>query len=1159
MKFLVFIFIICASFIHAQSTKTLPLQTFEQFERAKEVGIPSSKFLVSQPISAQTTYTAILEPEHSFSCFGIGWESIHSKAIPDDFIVTYRTKDGSGNWTEWLSLEGEWGPADTPSKKYWTDALFTIDATSHIALELKLTAPVNCLGIQVDVFDGNINSRDLGADTPQNPKPLATTRNNCPEFPDIITRSEWCGGAASCTQVTTPYNVTYIDPTHAVMHHGASPNTYTDGQAVVRSYYNYHVNTLGWADIGYNYLIDKYGNFYQGRQNPNLPTSDVRGAHAGASNSTSIGVNFLGNLDVSIATPEQLEKLYDVMAWWFDYNAIDALGSSPFQTQAYGVQTKSHFTYHNSINPTTCPSDDMISRMPAIRLAVQQVIDDCNNIDADNTPPTTAVSSNYEWRGTDFWVAFNDNDNSGGTGVAEQYYQVLDFDGTEWRANSAHGFFNDNFNETIHPDWALLMGTWNISNGTLVQSDETIGNSNLHAPLEQNQNQAYLYSWRMNIEGSGGNRRAGLHFFVDDPTETNRGNSYLAWWRADDNAFQLYRIEDNVLDLVQDIPLTINTNNWYDLKVSYNPTTGTIEVFTDAVLTTSWVDAAPLTSGTHVSLRNGDSEVYFDDLKVRKSRTFQEKVTVGPETTNESRYESPNPYQDACRVNSIVKDGAGNWSTQNTKEIYVDWTLPTTSIATPELWKTESFTATFEDEDNTDGSGLTRRFYQVIDNNQGDWRGNPANGFYSDSFDTPTIHTEWESHSGDWNTTNGYLEQADGSLNNTNLYAYLKQDLSNRYLYNFQLKLTGSGTNKRGGFHYFCDDPEATNRGNSYFIWFRQEMQRLEFYRVSNDTFSQEKVYPIEFDENVWMDIKLIYDRITGEHLVYQDDQLIGEWQDNQPFSNGDYVSFRSGHSTMHINDFKVYRTRNPEADITLGNITSDIRYQSENPTEVAAKVESIVHDAAHNLSEIDYHDLFVDWTPPIGLNTVIDGLGADIDTFYTTNSIAASWNVATDLHSDVSQYWMSVGTSPLATDIVGWTPVGLVTSHTLDGLNLTPGMDYFVTVRAENGAGIFSDVISSDGQWLDLTAGLEETTAVPFSVYPNPFTDAIAINFKNNIGKVAVRLLSMNGQVVLDQQVNFQHGTQTLSPKELSKGIYILELTTEDQKEQWNVKLIKN
>src|SRR5690606_32828277 len=125
---------------------------------------------------------------------------------------------------------------------------------------------------------------------------IKSNRVDCPQFPEIIARDQWCGGSAPCNDVLAGYTPTDITPTHIVMHHGATPNSYNsplEAQAIVRSYWNYHTspspNGNGWIDIGYNYLIDKYGNIYQGRHNPNLPYTDVRGAHAGNANSGSIG------------------------------------------------------------------------------------------------------------------------------------------------------------------------------------------------------------------------------------------------------------------------------------------------------------------------------------------------------------------------------------------------------------------------------------------------------------------------------------------------------------------------------------------------------------------------------------------------------------------------------------------------------------------------------------------------------------------------------------------------------------------------------------------------------------------------------------------------------------------------------------------------------
>ncbi|MDX1653086.1 MAG: N-acetylmuramoyl-L-alanine amidase, partial [Brumimicrobium sp.] len=743
--------------VSSQSSESLI--RFENTKLRKELTVPHSVADISQPFKAGQSYTFELNPGHLFSCFGVGFNTPNHSLDPGAFAVSYRTRSENGKWSEWLQSEADFQPADTPTEKYWTDALFTDDATSQSFLQIRINSPVDLTGLRIEMFDGNYRDPENHSDDTKNTQSTNLPKANCPQFPTIIPRSQWCGGAASCTQVNAPYSPTYINIGHIVIHHGASPNTYTDGEAVVRSYYNYHVNTLGWTDIGYNYLIDKYGNFYQGRHNPNLPTSDVRGAHAGAANSSSIGVNFLGNLDVSITTQAQLDKLYELLAWWFDYKALDPLGSANMQTQAYGVQYMERITCHRDINPTSCPGNDMYARMATIRQEVKDLIDNCNNVVTDNIAPSTLVSSDYFWRGHDFWAEFDDTDNPGGSGVEQQYYQVLEYDGSEWRANQSNGFFNDNFNVALHPDWTIVSGNWNISAGSLLQSDETSGNTNLYTLLDQNVNNSYLYQWSANMSGSGTNRRSGLHFFVDDPTLPNRGNSYLAWFRADDNAVQLYRVTNDVLNLLVDLPLTINANTWYDFKVTYDPSTGEIEFFMDNQRVLSYTDTNPLTSGTHISLRNGDSQVAIDNLKVRRNRDFKEKIFVGPQNIKDARYESPNNSQDACRINSIVKDAADNWSSQNAKNIYVDWTLPTTSGTVNNQWQTADFTVNFSDADNANGSGLQKSFYQVIDFDGSYWGANNQNGFYSDNFDQGAIHPNWSTVTGNWDVANGYLQQ----------------------------------------------------------------------------------------------------------------------------------------------------------------------------------------------------------------------------------------------------------------------------------------------------------------------------------------------------------------------------------------------------------------
>ena len=306
------------------------------------------------------------------------------------------------------------------------------------------------------------------------------------------------------------------------------------------------------------------------------------------------------------------------------------------------------------------------------------------------------------------------------------------------------------------------------------------------------------------------------------------------------------------------------------------------------------------------------------------------------------------------------------------------------------------------------------------------------------------------------------------------------------------------------------------------------------------------------------MYVKIIYDRITGETLVYMNDKLVGDWKDDNPIQTGDYISFRSGNSNMSVTNLKVYRTRFPQATITLGAPTADIRYENANPASFSAKVKSIVHDEAHNLSEIYYHDLNVDWTPPADLNTILDGLATDIDTFYTPNEISANWGEAIDVNSGISHYLMSVGTSLGATDLVAWTTVGNVTSHTLTGLSLFGGLTYYINIKAVNGANLESSVVSSDGQYLDVDASLAENEEVPFNLFPNPIKDEVQLQVSGTIKEFDATLYAMNGQVVWKQNsIPNTSGLITLPiQSSIAAGMYVFELRSGEH--IWEAKVVK-
>lgn len=1146
-NYVLFIIFFLITFYHSQAQQALlPTETTIESNR-RGVSATRYSFHNIQP----GFYLVQLHPSHAFSCLGSGWKINQGISNISELRLNFRTRNEGSVWEEWQTAEADFYPEDTPTEMYWTDALFTMDASSHQELEILVNIPVFTEKWIIDVFDGNESATE-NSNLLQSVQPEGS--RTCPPFPQIIPRSNWCGGSAPCSSVNAGYTVTNINATHIVIHHGASPNTYTDAVAVVRSYWNYHVNSLGWVDIGYNYLIDKYGNFYQGRHNPNLPNIDVRGAHAGNANNTSIGINFLGNLDVSIATPQQLDKLHRVMAWWFVHKSLDPLEIAGMQTQAYGYQQQPRITYHNAIGNTSCPGTDMISRMPTIRLATKAIIDSCT-APPDLDPPFTQLTD-YPWKSSNFKVTFSDEDAPDGSGIRDRFYQPLDFDGSSWNTNPTNGFIRDDFSN-LNASWTTTAGTWNTNSQTLNQTDASITNTNIYFPISQTNQTSYLYHWKAYISGAGTNKRSGLHFFVDNPTLTNRGNSYLAWYRDDNNRFELYRTNNDVLNMVLQVNINIPTNTWFDCKVIYDPSTGVIMAYLNDQLIGTYTDPSPLQSGSYVSFRNGDCLASFDDFRIYKSRGSEITVTVGNSPSNDFRYESPDAVTPAGKIYTLLVDNANNWSSEFGYFYKIDWTAPSTSPAVSGGWKTSDFLADYLDEDNVNGSGVMESFYLVSEQTSGTESTNANRGYFLDEFSQ--LNPVWQSVTGTWSIQSGAITQSNESISNSNIYAPLNQNLSDIYVYQFDLKIDGSGNNRRGGFHYFCDQPTLTNRGNSYFIWFRLEQQTLEFYKVTNDTFSQEKVVPVPIAGGNWYDITLVYNKITGLHRVYMNNQLAGTWTDPFPIQQGGYISFRNGNSLFQADNLKIFRSRIGSSYISVGNSnTNDLRYCNDNISTSAGRIYSLVSDSAFNLSVVNFQNLDIDFTLPSSINWINDGITGEVDTFFTANQISAHWDVSEDTNSGISAYEVSVGLSPGSTDIVNWTSAGNQTQITLSSLNLTPNTLYYVNIRALNNAGLYSPVQSSNGQFLLSNSAISDENYTGIQVYPNPISDQIIIQWEPQlfIPKHA-EIYDAMGRLLWKNNLKSENNTYIIPvPSNWSKGLYSLQLHGDNH--TINMKLIK-
>jgi hypothetical protein len=131
--------------------------------------------------------------------------------------------------------------------------------------------------------------------------PIGGKRPEIAGAPPIITRADW--HADEAIRRAPPY---YADGIHlAIVHHTAGSNSYSKAQSasIVRSIELYHVQGNGWNDIGYNFLVDKYGQVFEGRYGG--ITRPVIGAHAQGFNSGSVGVAVIGDYGSTSISPRR--------------------------------------------------------------------------------------------------------------------------------------------------------------------------------------------------------------------------------------------------------------------------------------------------------------------------------------------------------------------------------------------------------------------------------------------------------------------------------------------------------------------------------------------------------------------------------------------------------------------------------------------------------------------------------------------------------------------------------------------------------------------------------------------------------------------------------------------------------------------------------------
>jgi N-acetylmuramoyl-L-alanine amidase len=316
---------------------------------------PSTALASGTSLVARDVNRGVDRPAHRFDLVGLHWKG--------SGVASFRTRSVAGRWSGWHDAAAEDDGPDARTHElrargwnlgspYWTGASDRI---------------------QVRTFGRVSRVRAFYVWSPVRRRLLRTVSKA--GSPLILTRASW--GADE--RIRRKRKPAYADTLRfAVVHHTAGSNSYTRAQSasIVRGIERYHVLANGWDDIGYNFLVDKYGQVFEGRWGG--VDRNVVGAHAQGFNMGSAGVALIGTYDSATITQAARNALVRLLAWRLDVAHVDPL--STFSWRSTGnpkfpvgrIVTLRTISGHRDTGPTTCPGSELYGELPGIARAVAQ-------------------------------------------------------------------------------------------------------------------------------------------------------------------------------------------------------------------------------------------------------------------------------------------------------------------------------------------------------------------------------------------------------------------------------------------------------------------------------------------------------------------------------------------------------------------------------------------------------------------------------------------------------------------------------------------------------------------------------------------------------------------------------------------------------------------
>jgi hypothetical protein len=266
---------------------------------------------------------------------------------------------GADGWSEWMPLvftpwerpdadEAAGGPALASQALWvgWSDAVEIelptgIDGTASVSL---LRETPRLLGW---------HSNEVRASTTRAPQPVIRSRESW-------NARDFKGTPAIADELQM-----------AIVHHTVNRNGYAASEVagMIAAIQRYHQDTNGWNDIGYNFIVDRFGQVWDARAGGTH--NAVIGGHAYGHNTGSTGISVLGDHQAQWPSAAAVEAVTALAAWKLDLHGCDIAPALTYASRATGrTKTYPHriiFHGETADASTACPGQYLKRHMTGIK------------------------------------------------------------------------------------------------------------------------------------------------------------------------------------------------------------------------------------------------------------------------------------------------------------------------------------------------------------------------------------------------------------------------------------------------------------------------------------------------------------------------------------------------------------------------------------------------------------------------------------------------------------------------------------------------------------------------------------------------------------------------------------------------------------------------